>query len=282
MDIRQSNNYGDYMQSLAWLVETAGGGKVFIRHLPLVIYFSVIKVQRPTDIDFEELNSIAKKHHALFVKIEPDINAKYKIADTKFSSDNWPLLPTKTLILNLDLDIKSSPKDTRYEIRKAESLGVAVGKSTDIELFYKLLQETMKIGHWSVPIHKEVVNLWRSFQLNRSQILIAINQNKPVGGCLLIWDGDTAHYMYAALTKEGRKLGAAYVVMWEAIKFCQKRGLKSLDLEGIYDDRFPSHTKNWQGFTKFKMGWGGRIVEYPGSYIKYYNPIAKFLFTVFN
>jgi len=75
--------------------------------------------------------------------------------------------------------------------------------------------------------------------------------------------------MYAANTKRGRGMGAAYFTLWEAIKFCQKKKLKFLDLEGIYDERYPSQTKNWQGFTKFKMGWGGKIREYPGSFSRY-------------
>ncbi len=84
--------------------------------------------------------------------------------------------------------------------------------------------------------------------------------------------------MYAALTKEGRKIGAAYLTLWEAIKFCQKRGLKYLDLEGIYDERYPGSTKNWKGFTAFKLQWGGKIVEYPGSYSKYIFPFTHTTF----
>ncbi|MCL4390341.1 MAG: peptidoglycan bridge formation glycyltransferase FemA/FemB family protein [Patescibacteria group bacterium] len=253
-DIHQSPNYAKYMESLGWIVE----GGTFIKKL---WFTSLVKIQRPTAINLE----ILKKYHPFLIKLEPltEINI------SGFKKDSWPLLPTKTLIL--DLKKINLPKDTRYEIRKAERANVRVEPCQDVELFYKMLQETMKIGHWSVPIRHEVTNLYRSFQPSGSTLLLSYSPAflLPIAGCLLIWHGDTAHYMYAANTAAGRKLGAAYLTLWEAIKFCQKKRLKYLDLEGIYDDRYSSQTKRWQGFTKFKLGWGGKIVEYPGSFSRY-------------
>lgn len=269
MDIRQSKNYAKYMGLIGWIVENG----IFIRKLPLLSFLSVIKVQRPKKIDLPKIKKLSKKYHAFLVKVEPDINTKYEILNTKYKPDDWPLLPTKTLVLDLDsISLGSLPKDTRYEIRSAQKRRLLVKKSSFIESFYEILQETMKIGHWSVPIHKEVTSLYRAFQPNNSAILLTYSPTLllPTSGCLLIWDSDTAHYMYAANTARGRELGAAYLTLSEAIKFCQKKGLRYLDLEGIYDERYPSQTKNWQGFTKFKMGWGGKVVEYPGSYSRYF------------
>ncbi len=280
MDIRQSLNYAGFMRSLGWKVEKAGQANVFIRHLPIISRLSVIKVQRPESINFGELDRIAKKHHALFVKLEPNVATNYELLTTDYRKDNWPLLPTKTLVINTSMKFESLPKDTRYEVRAAEKNGVVVQTSEDIEIFYKLLQETMKIGRWSVPILKEVTNLYQSFQPDSSQLLIAYQNSTPVAGCLLIHDKTTAHYMYAASALLGRKLSAAYLVLWEAIKWCQQERLRFLDLEGIYDERFKSHTKDWQGFTKFKEGWSGKVIEYPGSFTKFCNPLAKLLFSV--
>lgn len=252
MDIRQSDNYAKYMESIGWTIEKLPGCNVFVRHLPIVPFFSVMKVQRPLKIDIDILRQVAKKHHAIIAKIEP-------VSEVSLKKDNWPLLPTKTRILETNLKLEDLPKDTRYEIRKAEDLKVE--KSDDINLFYKMLEETMKIGHWSVPIRQEVTALWQAFQPNSTILLIP-----NLAGCLVIWDGDTAHYMYAALTKEGRKTSAAYKLLWETLPFLKSKNIKNLDLEGVYDERFKSHTKNWQGFTNFKKNWPGTEVFYPGSY----------------
>jgi len=285
MDIRQSENYAKYIKSLGWTVERVGKGNIFIRKLGPT---AVIKIQRPEEINLAEVEKVTQKYHPLLIKIEPTHNSKFIIHNLKFQQDSWPLLPTKTIVINLKSSIcnrQSLPKDTRYEIRKAEEKGLTVTESHDINLFYKLLQETMKIGGWSIPINREVMSLYKSFQSNNSVLLFTtVNRepvftvNQPVAACLLIWDGDTAHYMYAALTKSGRQLGAAYFLLWKTIKFCQKKGLKHLDLEGVYDERFP--LKHWRGFTKFKQGWGGKEISYPGSFTKYANPFVKLLFSL--
>ncbi len=281
MDIRQSDHYLKFMESIGWIVERVGTTNIFIRKIGPT---SVIKIQRPEKLNLGGIEKIVRKYHPLLIKIEP--NTKYRIQNTEYSPDNWPLLPTKTLLLNLNMDLNFLPKDTRYEIRKSMNISLSLRKSNDTELFYELLEETMKIGGWSVPIKKEVVNLYKSFQPNNSVILMVSTVNRepdstvniPVAACLLIWDKDTAHYMYAALTQKGRELGAAYFLLWEAIQFLQEKKLKYLDLEGIYDERYPKQTKHWQGFTKFKMAWGGQVVQYPGSFVKYANPIIAWLF----
>lgn len=253
MDIRQTQNYANYMHAIGWTIESLPGCNIFIRHLPLISYFSVIKIQRPEKIDLPEIKKIVKKHRAIIAKLEP-------LSEVSLKRDSWPLLPTKTRILKTSLSLVDLPKDTRYEIRKGE--GLKVEKSGDINLFYHMLEETMRLGHWSVPIKHEVTALWQAFQPSRSQIFLI----KDLAACLLIWDGDTAHYMYAALTKQGRKTSAAYKLLWETLQFLKANGIHNLDLEGVYDERFKSHTKNWQGFTNFKRSWPGTEVEYPGSF----------------
>lgn len=305
MDIRQSTFYSDYIKSIGWVVEKSGETNVFIRKIGPI---SVIKIQRPEKLDISDVNRIVRKYRPLLVKIEPDIALRdprqtrmtsfwgaerlQNLQAGGFTLDRWPLLPTKSLVLNLNANLNSLPKDTRYEIRKAEEKCLSFKTSNDIELFYKLLQETMKIGGWSIPIKKEVTNLYRAFQPKNSQLFLvhppeALDQRlqevllqKALGGALVIWSGNTAHYMYAALTKEGRELGAAYFLLWNVIEFCQSKKLKYLDLEGIHDERYPKQTKHWQGFTKFKQGWGGKVVEYPGSFTKYANPFVKLLFSL--
>jgi hypothetical protein len=253
MDLRQSENYAKYMQSLGWTVDSGA----FVKKL---WFTAIVKIQHGL-VNLARL----KKYHPFLIKLEPLV----EINLPGFKKDNWPLIPSKTIIL--DLKNITLSKDVRYEMRKSDSIDVK--ESQDPEAFYRLLQETMKIGHWEIPIKKEVINLWKSFQPDNSVILMS-----PISGCLLVWSDNTAHYMFAALTREGRKVSAAYSTLWEAIKFCQKKGLRFLDLEGIYDDRYPGSTKNWKGFTAFKKQWGGKIVEYPGSYSRYLFPFNRTTF----
>src|SRR3990170_7867604 len=109
-DLRQSAGWAKYLQSQGWKIEESKGFKAYIRKVPLV--GSVIKIQRPAEIPpVEEIDRIAKKHHALFVKIEPVGNAQSAFRrEGGFSSqepvagfepDPTPNLPTRTIQVDL-------------------------------------------------------------------------------------------------------------------------------------------------------------------------------------
>ncbi len=58
---------------------------------------------------------------------------------------------------------------------------------------------------------------------------------------------------------------APTLLAWEAIKLGKKLGLKQFDLWGALGPTdSPNHP--WQGFTRFKRGLGGELVEYLGTF----------------
>jgi hypothetical protein len=81
--------------------------------------------------------------------------------------------------------------------------------------------------------------------------------------------GNTAHYVHAGTTVEGKQKGAPYKLIFEISKKLKKDKVKYFDLDGVYDSRYPGFTKSWQGFTKFKSNFGGFEVLYPHSFTKY-------------
>ncbi len=62
--------------------------------------------------------------------------------------------------------------------------------------------------------------------------------------------------------------------MWEAIKLGKKLGCKVFDLWGATDD--PKDP--WYGFTRFKLGYGGELVSFPGAYDLILKPIWYYPF----
>lgn len=249
------------MESLGWIVE----GGAFIKKL---WFTSIIKIQHPDKIDLEPL----KKYHPFLIKIEPGLNNLSNLSilsNLGFKPDNWPLIPSKTLILNLNkINLN---KDVRYEIRKAEKHHLRTVLIEDcpqqresLETFIKLWHQNARNRNFWVPLHKEISNLATAF--GRDCLLFMSDG----AGALVVINGNSAHYMYAFSTPEGRKVSTPYLVMWDIIKYLQDRRIKFLDLEGIYDERYPGSTKNWKGFTAFKLQWGGKIVEYPGNYSRYF------------
>ena len=70
---------------------------------------------------------------------------------------------------------------------------------------------------------------------------------------------NTAYYLHGAMDREYKSLMAPYFMHWEIIKKLQILGCKFYDLWGV-------DAKKWPGVTRFKLGWGGELREYSGSF----------------
>ena len=273
LDIRQSSQYAEFMRRIGWQVENAAGVNIFIRQLPLI--GSLIKVQRPSwPIPFEQIEAVARKYRAHFVKIEPNIPSTSDQSPmiNDYRPDSWPLLPTKTVWINLQRPpediVAAMDKDTRYAIRSAQKNAVTIVQSNDIAAFVKGWERNAHDRGFWVPFSKELRLLWESFGSQAIVLLAHTPRNSdPVAGALILHNSTTASYLHAFSTPIGRHLSAPSLIIDAATELSKKLGCAVLDLEGIYDPRFHQATKKWHGFTHFKMGFGGEVVSYPAPII---------------
>jgi len=287
-DLRQSNEWSRYISQLGWQVEETKNKeqrtKIFIRKLPLI--GAVGKIQRSSVIPLiEEIDGIAKRHRVLFVKLEPSfVKATEGLRSSPpsgFEPDNWSLSSTRTIHIDLtpneeEIFAKFS-KDARYSVRKAQRLGVKIETSNDkIKTFYNLLKGTGKRKKFYVAPFKDLQAKVGAFK-DKSTLIFAYHNEEPIAGALILFHDRVAYYHQAASNLQGRKLLAPYLVVWGVIKLAKKRGCHTLDLEGIYDPRYKIY-KRFRKIGIFKKKFGGRGVEYPGSFIRYYNPIIKLIF----
>lgn len=295
IDLRQTPEYARYIKSLGWSVVRYQLSdircQIFVRKIPLL--GNISKLQRPYgEIDPKTLDKFAKKHKLVVLYVEPSLDTQFTIQDTKYKIHKSCFLPSKTIHIDLKLAedelFNQIKKKTRYGIRLAKKQGVCVAQSKDINLFVRMWQKSArKRGMW-FPLKKEITALWNAFG-PKAHILFAYKnhpihdtqytiQDLPTAGVLLARSPDTAYYMYAFSTKEGNRLSAPTLLVWEAIKLAKNPpaggGCKIFDFEGIYDERYPQ-TKNWKGFTRFKEGFGGKTVIYPKALVRYYNPLMR-------
>ena len=72
---------------------------------------------------------------------------------------------------------------------------------------------------------------------------------------------------------------ASNLMMWEAIKFGKRLGLKKFDMWGCLG---PNQDKNnpWYGFHRFKEGYGPKLVEFVGSYDLVINKKLYFVYKI--
>lgn len=288
-DIRQSSLWAKYLEELGWqAIELTSNFFAYFKQIPFL--GTIIKIPRAAlPIPFKEIDKLAATKNAFFVKLEPKIetsesnvnNILSLLKTGGYQIDRWSLNPTTTSQIDLtkseDALLAAMEKDTRYSTRAAIRRGVEVKQTNNIEQFKNLYFATAKRkGFW--PAKKELEALWKVFyQENAVTILTAFYQGTPLATTLLLYQNKIGSYYHAASANEHRELMAPYLLLWEAMKFLKKKGCAVFDLEGIHDPRIPS-TRSWKGFTLFKKGFGGREVEYLGSFTKYYKLWSKILF----
>lgn len=306
-DLRQAEGWSRYLSSQGWRITEVKGKKlkckIYTRRIPLI--GSVIKIQRPTEVPpVKEIDRIAKNHRALFVKFEPLLATNYQLLTKHgFKSDPNPNLPTKTTIVDLTKGEKELWKDlsqdARQSIKKAIRYKMQVtnyrwgedGFEQALMNFHQLLRKTGERQHFLTPKAKQLKAKTKAFGKNAVVFLAytpkqSDNQTvrQPIAGTLFLISDTTVYYHYAASSLKGRELHAPYLLLWKAIKFFksstnhQLPSINSLDLEGIYDPRYPKATKRWKGFTTFKKKFGGTELEHSRPLIKYYNLIIRLLF----
>lgn len=226
-----------------------------------------------------DLESLARKQGALFLKIDPDIET-----DTPWGAQamallqdrGWQLSPEQvqfrnTLILDLtpsleEILARMKPK-WRYNIRLAERKGVTIRKGTtdDLPLLYRMYQETSVRDRFVIRPEEYYRDAWGSFiEAGLAQPLIAEVKGEPVAMVILFRFGGRAWYMYGASGSLYRDFMPNHLLQWEAIRWAKSQGCTAYDLWGAPDALDESDTM-W-GVYRFKAGFGARLVRYIGAY----------------
>ena len=98
-----------------------------------------------------------------------------------------------------------------------------------------------------------------------THLLKAVYNDKVLVTWVLFILGDTLYYPYGASSSENREVMASNLMMWEAIRFGKKLGLKKFDMWGSMGPN-PDTKDSWYGFHRFKEGYGPKLIEFVGSY----------------
>ena len=296
-DVRQSTNYSKYLKSQGWTVERIKNTNYFIKKIPLL--GSVLKIQRPINLDLKTIKRLEKKYKIFQTIIEPDLRSNIwsiflkdnpssvrsiikddvhkLIIEHGFKLSNSPYLPSKTLYLNLASSEKeiynNFTKDCKYSIRKGEGLKInKYSTPKELKKIHKAWRNSVNFSRF-VPSLTSLINLKKSFPNNHSIFLTSHNKiGNIIGGAIFTRSShDIAYYWYGFTNKEGRTSLSQYSLLYSGILWGKLNNCKIFDFEGIYDSRFPD--KSWLGFTHFKKSFGGKEVLYPGCYTKLRFPL---------
>lgn len=279
IDIRQSQNYANYLEREGWVVERIEEINYFIRKFPVI--GSILKLQRPEKIDFETIDKLARKYRIFQLIVEPKTESDASLlASNGFTINRSPYLPSKTLQIDLTKSQKSIfdnfKKDARRAVKRGEILIIKDYSSpAGVKKWREAWKNSVNFSRF-VPGKTQLINLHRSFPNNNSIFLASHNiSGRVIGGALFTISSHErsnyiSYYWYGFTNSEGRTSLSQYTLLYQGILWAKKQGCKVFDLEGIYDSRFPN--KSWLGFTHFKRSFGGSEVLYPGCYTRFRFP----------
>jgi lipid II:glycine glycyltransferase (peptidoglycan interpeptide bridge formation enzyme) len=235
------------------------------------------------DIDdklLKVLDEIGKENKCIFIQIEPNIeknNKKYSFNHLYKSSH--PLFTKYTFILDLTKSeeelLKQMHPKTRYNLKLAEKKGVTIKEDNSEKAFQEYLiltEETTKRQNFYAHNKKYHELMWQTLNPKNTKndelsahLLKADYNGKTLAAWILFILGDTLYYPYGSSSSENREVMASNLLMWEAIKFGKKLGLKKFDMWGALGEN-PDSKDPWYGFHRFKEGYGPKHVEFIGSY----------------
>jgi len=221
-----------------------------------------------------------KKTEEIFFRFE--INEPLPVLKSTKTKITKSVQPANTLILNLqatsyDLQSNLHPK-TRYNIKLAEKHGVKIEKlnKTHFEECWPLFLATGERdefglhpkGYYQKMLELKEIELWVA--RNDKNVIIAAN--------LMSFYGDSTTYLHGASAYEHRQIMAPHLLQWTLIQEAKSRGFKYYDFHGIAPEDQPNHP--WAGVTRFKKGFGGEVINYPGTYDFIYQPLSYKLYQI--
>ena len=249
----------------------------------------------------EKIREIARREKCVFVRMRPQIYAtsenlallkrfNLKVAPMHLAAENTVMID---LTQSEESMLAGMRRQTRYEVRRAEKLGIKVerltGKAALVE-FHAVQAETAKRQNFVPPSLETLKALGGALQ-DKYWIYRAVlpgdaadnaanttaggagdslNEGKdganndragqPIAYGLIIACGKEADYYEAASTDLNRKLPGAYALLWQAMRDMKAAGYERFNLWGIAPAGQPHH--RYAGVTTFKTGFGGSVINF--------------------
>ena len=221
----------------------------------------------------DEIKKIAKQEGAIFFKLELQSldftrDKSSSLEELGFRRSN-NVQPLQTIILDLtkseeELLSQMHPK-TRYNINLAQKKEIKIrrGKTDDdFDRFWGLMQKTSQRDNfksYSRAYYEEML------EIPEVELFLAEYENEAIVANIVVFCEDQAIYLHGASSNEHRNLMATPLLQWYQIQEAKRIGCTTYDFWGINEQK-------WPGVTRFKRGFGGQEIIYPGAYDLIFKP----------
>lgn len=237
----------------------------------------------PDDKQLSALKQLAEKYNALFIKMEPNVaqgigspSAHRTITDFLRTND---ALPGRPLFAKYTFQIDlTQPEEklfanlsskTRYNVNLALKKGVKIFENSSqegMEQYLEILQETTHRQGFYAHSPQYFKDMWQVLgKSGMIRIFNAVYQDTILVSWVMFIFNNTFYYPYGASRQIHRDVMASNLMMWEMIRQGQQLGCSKFDMWGSLGPD-PDKKHPWFGFHRFKKGYGGKLVEFLGSY----------------
>ena len=281
--IVQSSEWAGFKN--AYGTKTVQCGEIFYskHQIPFSPYFvAYCPKVNPFLIDWENLKKSLKNEKCASINFDvPNVaknSPEAKNAQTLFQSQQCIKSPKETfagstIILDLtkteDELLKNLHPKHRYNMRLAQKNGVIIERAknlSDFETFFDLLDATSLRQKYYIHPKHYYQKIWETLSpKGMCHILTAKSGGEALSSWMLFSYNQVLYYPYGGSSDKLQNLFPSNLLGWEAIKFGQELGCTSFDMWGA-SKNINDQTDPWWGFTNFKLKFGGRLVEFMGSY----------------
>lgn len=291
----QTSRWGRFKGVYDWrpfyLGTQDSGAQILFRKLILNLSIAYIP-KGPVGEDWQELIAeavaLCKEQNAIVLYIEPDFweGEQKKLVSMlpDFSMIEMAIQPRRTITISLDGSeddwLGRMKQKTRYNIRLAKKKEVIVSKSSDIDVFNILMQETGQrdeFGIHQASYYRSVYELFHP--LDACELFVASYEDEPLAAIMVFKRGSRAWYFYGASNNRERNRMPTYLLQWEAMRWAASSRCNQYDLWGVPDaeqeeleKQFTSRSDGLWGVYRFKRGFGGELKRSAGVYAKILRP----------
>jgi lipid II:glycine glycyltransferase (peptidoglycan interpeptide bridge formation enzyme) len=176
-------------------------------------------------------------------------------------------------------------QEWRRNIKKAEKSEVKVRQAnfSDLEIFHTLYKETAKRDKFTPRPLNYFKQMWKSLNENSNnlaemRLYIAEQENICHAACLWVRVGKHVWYTYGASSTSGRELRPSNAIQWQMMRDARDAGASIYDMRGIaatLNEKSPLF-----GLLRFKIGTGGKVIQYVGEWDFVLKPLIYKAFRV--
>jgi hypothetical protein len=220
----------------------------------------------PSPALLEELGAWARAHGMARLRIEPEVGPEARTMLERFGFRRTrQVQPAHTLIVPLGDEaamLAALRHGTRYNIRLALRRGVEVEEGADARELAR--QVACSAARARVRLPREAYFRTLLERLPGCRVYVARHRGQPLAAMLVARHDGRAYYLFSGSSRARADLKPVDVTLWTAMRAAHAAGCRDIDLWGMPPTPDPRHP--WHGFGQFKLGFGGRLVEYAGTW----------------